>query len=202
MILSTPWTIRHVIRYFSFNTLCSHPAIHIEGFNIHALEGPIHIAISISFVAVAAICIDKTNIVLTSPAICIVLTIRWSMSNAIHIAVFNIATVCASMHITPINNIVFNTFNTYCHIRCIAKDKRIELLSLNYCSLGRWLLLWKAGYASSIGGGWNQSWSMHYVIQNPFSISITIINGLIHRTICHRVSAAIRIGLPIRLPRR
>ena len=108
-----------------------------EGFNMHALEGAIHIAISTSFVAVAAIFIDKTNIVLTSPAICIVLTIRWSMSNAIHIAVFNIATVCASMHITPINNIVFNTFNTYCHIRCIAKDKRIELLSLNYCSLGR-----------------------------------------------------------------
>ena len=45
--------------------------------------------------------------------------------------------------------------------------------------------------------GLNQCWSMHYVIQSPFSISITIINGLIHRTICHRVSAAIRIGRPI-----
>ena len=77
----------------------------------------------------------------------------------------------------------------------------IELPSLNYYSLGRWLLLWKAGYASSIGGGWNQCWSIHYyVIHSPFSISITIINGLIHRTKCHRVSPAIRIGLPIRLP--
>ena len=35
---------------------------------------------------------------------------------------------------------------------------------------------------------------MHYGIQSPFSISITIINGLIHLTICHRKSAAIRIG--------
>ena len=75
----------------------------IEGFNTHALEGAIYIARSISFVAVAAICIDKTNIFLTSPVICIVLTIRWCMSNAIHIAVHNIATMCASMHITPIN---------------------------------------------------------------------------------------------------
>jgi len=33
--------------------------MHIEGFNMHALEGAIHIARSISFVAVAAICIDK-----------------------------------------------------------------------------------------------------------------------------------------------
>jgi len=33
--------------------------MHIEGFNMHALEGAIHIDISISFVAVAAICIDK-----------------------------------------------------------------------------------------------------------------------------------------------
>ena len=122
--------------------------MHIEGFNIQAREGAIHIARSISFVAVAAICIDKTNIFLTSPAICIVLTIHWSMSKAIHIAVHNIATMCASMHITPINMsedpcaihivypvccpivgaiqvdydnmIVFNTFNTYCHIRCVA----------------------------------------------------------------------------------
>ena len=101
--------------------------------------------------AVAAICIDKTNIFLTSPAICIMLTIRWSKSNAIHIAVHNIATTRAPMHITPINMsddpcaihivysiccpivgaihidydnvIVFITFNTYCHIRRIALDK-------------------------------------------------------------------------------
>ena len=97
--------------------------MHIEGSNIHALEGAIHIARSIYFVAVAAICIDKINMFLTrSPEICIVLTIRWSMSNAIHIAVHNIATMCASIHITPINMIVFNTFNTYCRIRCIALD--------------------------------------------------------------------------------
>ena len=95
-VSSTPWTIRYVIRYFSFNILRCHPAMHIEGFNIHALEGVIHIARSISFVAVAAISIDKTKIFLKSPAICIVLTIRWSMSNAIHIiAVHNIATMCA-----------------------------------------------------------------------------------------------------------
>ena len=37
---------------------------------------------------------------------------------------------------------------------------------------------------------------------NPFFISITITNDLIHRTICHRVSTAIRIGRSIRLPRR
>ena len=55
LVLSTPWTIRYVRRYFSFNILHSHPAMHIEGFNIHALEGAIHIARSISFVAVAAI---------------------------------------------------------------------------------------------------------------------------------------------------
>ena len=193
---TTPWTIRYVIRYFSFNMFRSHPAMHIEGFNMHALEGAIHIGRSISFVAFAAICIDKTNIFLTSPAICIVLTIRWSMSNAIHIAVYNIVTMCASMHITPINMIVLNTFNTYCH------TSTYEFPSLNYFSLGRWLLLWKAEYASSIDGGWNQCWSIHYVIQSPFSIWITIINGLIHRTICHRVSAAIRISRPIRLPRR
>ena len=67
------------------------------------------------------ICIDKTNIFLTSPVICIVLTIRSSMSKVIHIAVHNIATLCASiMHITPIKMIVFNTFKMYCHIRYIA----------------------------------------------------------------------------------
>ena len=53
-----PWTIRYVIRYFTFNILRSHPAMHIEGFSIYALEGALHIAISISFVAVAAICIE------------------------------------------------------------------------------------------------------------------------------------------------
>ena len=37
------------------------PAMHIEGFNIHALEGAIHIARSTSFVAVAAVCIDNNN---------------------------------------------------------------------------------------------------------------------------------------------
>ena len=58
----TPWTIRYVIRYFSFNMLRRRPAMYIEGFNMHALEGAIHIARSISFVAVAAICIDKTNL--------------------------------------------------------------------------------------------------------------------------------------------
>ena len=125
--------------------------MHIEGFNLYALEGEIQIiARSISFVTVAAICIDKTNILLSSPAICIVLTIRWSMSNAIHIAFHNIATMYASMHITPINMsedpcaidfgysvccpiagaiyfdkdnmIVFNTFNTVFHLRCFALD--------------------------------------------------------------------------------
>ena len=95
---NTPWTIRYVVRYFSSNILRSHPAIHIEGFNIHALQGAIHIARSILFVAVAAICIDKINIFLTSPTICIVLTIRLSMFNAIHIVVYIIATMCASMH--------------------------------------------------------------------------------------------------------
>ena len=74
---------------------------------------------------------------------------------------------------------------------------RIELPSLNYYVLGRWLLLWKAGYVSSIGGGWNQCWSMHYVIQSPFSISIAIINGLSHRTICLCLSAATCICRPI-----
>ena len=73
----------------------------------------------------------------------------------------------------------------------------LSLSSLKYYSLERWLLLWKVGYASNIGGGWNQCWSMHYVIQNLFSISITILNGLIHRTIFHRLSAAICIGRPI-----
>ena len=91
----TPWAIRYVIRYFSFNILRSHPAMHIEGFNIHALEGAIHIAWSISFAAVAAICIDKTNIFLTSPAISIVLTIRWSMSNAKYILRFITSRRCA-----------------------------------------------------------------------------------------------------------
>ena len=114
---TTPWTIRYVIRYFLFNILRNHPAMHIDGLNIHALEGAIHIARSVSFVAAAAIhvLIKPINIFLTSPAICIVLQIRWSMPNAIHIAVYNIATMRASMHITPINMVVFNTFNTYCH---------------------------------------------------------------------------------------
>ena len=43
----------------------------------------------------------------------------------------------------------------------LLRTIRIEFPSLNYYSLGRWLLLWKAGYASSIGGGWNQCWSIH-----------------------------------------
>ena len=55
----TPWTIRYVIRYFSFNMLRRRPAMHVEGLNMHALDGAIHIARSIPFVAVAAICIDK-----------------------------------------------------------------------------------------------------------------------------------------------
>ena len=63
---------------------------------------PTNQSLYVSFVAVAAICIDKTNIFLTSQAICIVPTTRWSMSNAIHFAFHNIATMCASMHITPI----------------------------------------------------------------------------------------------------
>ena len=99
-----------------------YPAMHIEGFNMHALEGAIHIARLISFVAVAAICFDEINIFLASPAICIVLTIRWYISNAIHIVVHDIAMMCASKHITPINMIVSNTFNTDCRIRCIALD--------------------------------------------------------------------------------
>jgi len=68
-----------------------------------------------------------------------------------------------------------------------------------YCLLDWWLLLWKAGYASGIGGDWSQCLSMHYVIQSPFSISITIRNCLRRRKICHHVSAAIRNGRPIRL---
>ena len=138
--------------------------MHIEGFNIHALEGVIHIARSISFVAVATICIDKTNIVLPGRAICIVLTIRWSMSNAIHITVVqNIATMCASMHITPINmsgdscaiRIVYSVCCSIIGVMHVDYDKiflpsipsirtvifdallwtiRIELPSLNYYS--------------------------------------------------------------------
>ena len=76
--------------------------MHIEGFNIHALEGAIHIARSISFVAVAAIRIDKTNIFLTSPAICIVLTIPWSMSKAIHISVYALVELCKQMVVSPL----------------------------------------------------------------------------------------------------
>ena len=94
---STPYTIRYLIRYVSFNILFSHPAMHIEGFNIHRVRVRVH----------------------------------------------NIATMCASMHITPINMsgdpcaihivhsvccpivgaihieydnmTVFKSFNTYCH---------------------------------------------------------------------------------------
>ena len=61
IIFSTPWTID--------NTICNtilfiqyvrrRPAMHIEGFNMHALEGAIHFDRSISFVAVAAMCFDK-----------------------------------------------------------------------------------------------------------------------------------------------
>ena len=103
----TPWTIRYVIKFHTFHSnICTVTRQCILKASTYALEGAIHIARSISFVAVAAICIDKPNIFLTSP--------RWSMSDAIHIAVCNIATMCLSMHITPINMIVFNTFNTYC----------------------------------------------------------------------------------------
>jgi len=77
--------------------------MYIEAFNMDALEGVIHVARSISFVAVAAICIiNKSNIFLPSRAIYIMLAIRWSMSKAIHLAVQYIATMCASMHIAPI----------------------------------------------------------------------------------------------------
>ena len=113
----------------------------IEGFNTHTLEGAIHIARSISFVAVAAICIDKTYRANN--------TLVHVQRNT-YIAVHNIGTMCALMHITPINmsedpcaihivysiccpiagaihidydnTIVFSSFNTYCHIRCIAYD--------------------------------------------------------------------------------
>ena len=37
----------------------------------------------------------------------------------------------------------------------LLRTIRIEMPSLNYYSLGRWILLSNAGYASSIGGGWN-----------------------------------------------
>ena len=40
---------------------------------------------------------------------------------------------------------------------------------------------------------WNKCWSIQHITQSPFSISITII----HRTICLRVSAAIRIARTI-----
>jgi len=194
-------------------------------------------AISISFVAVAAICIDKTNIYWPNRAICIVLTlIRWSMFNTIQIAVHNIAMMCASTHIiTPINMsddpcvthivylvccpIVDNIMSSLPSIRTVIFEVLlwallIESPSFNYYSLGRWILLWKGGYASSIGGGVsilqqifisdrksNFAYSLCHT--KPIFYSIAIINGLIlHRTTCHRVSAAIRIGWPIRLPRR
>ena len=55
----SPWRMRYVIQYFLFNKLHSHPAMHIEGFNMHDLEGAIHIARSIYFVTLPAICIDR-----------------------------------------------------------------------------------------------------------------------------------------------
>ena len=69
--------------------------MHIEGFDIHALEGTIQIARSISFVAVAAICMYwSNNCFCRSRAICIVLTICWSMSKAIYILRFNTSPRC------------------------------------------------------------------------------------------------------------
>ena len=55
------------------------------------------------------------------------------------------------MHNDCDNMIVFNTFNRYGHTTCIALDKTYWIAFFNFYSLGRWLLLWKAGYASSIG---------------------------------------------------
>ena len=124
-------------------------------------------------------------------------------SYAVHI-VYSVCCPIVGTILSDYNNmIVFNAFNACCHVWCIALDKTCWIAY----SLGRWLLLWKAGSASigngrpfSIHFGWNQCWSIHYVIQSTFSISITIING--HRTICHGVNAAIRICWPIYLSHR
>ena len=61
--------------------------MHIEVFDIHALEGAIHIDISISFMAVSAICIDKTpsirikrdDMLMSDVAICVELSIHGSI---------------------------------------------------------------------------------------------------------------------------
>ena len=53
-------------------------------------EGAIYIGQPISYFPTRAICIDRT--------------IRWSLHKSIHIAVqHNVAMVCASIHIAPIN---------------------------------------------------------------------------------------------------
>ena len=147
----TPSNIRFIIRYFPFNILRSHPAMHIESFNIHALEGAIHIARSISYVAVAAVCIfiDKTNIFLMSPAMLIkyvgpcptqyilrFITSQWCARQCILLRskclgipvqyilfIQYVARSWAQYKLTTTDSkIVWNTFNTYCHIRCISLD--------------------------------------------------------------------------------
>ena len=60
--------------------------MHVEGFNIHALVGAIYIALSISFVVVAVICIDKTNIFLRGPAI----NMYWANNTLVHLSLIHI----------------------------------------------------------------------------------------------------------------
>jgi len=149
--------------------------MHIEGFNKHAVEGETRITRSISFVATAVI-------FLTTPVICIVLTIRWSMSNE-YILRFITSRRCARQCILlrsiclriPVQYILFIQYvarswaqyiltptiwlSTIPSTRIVILDvllwtMRIELPSLNYYSLGRWLLLWKAGLGLNLTICW------------------------------------------------
>ena len=138
MLKSTPWTIRYVIRSFSFNVLRRHPAMHIEGFNIQALEGAIHIARPTSFVAVAAVCIDKTNIFLTRPTLCIVQTKYVGPCPTQYILWFIASRRCARQCLL-LRSIWLSSIPSICVVilDVLLTTIRIELPSLNYYSLGR-----------------------------------------------------------------
>lgn len=134
-------------RYVSFNMLHSHTATHIEGLNMHGVEGAIHTARDyFSWRRLQCILIHQYLFPGVEPYV------SRPMSRAMHILVQYIATMCASNHIASINmsedrcpihvgysiscpavgatmcfdcdNMdVLNTSSAYCNVWCIASDK-------------------------------------------------------------------------------
>ena len=172
--------------------------MHIKDFNMHTLEGAIHMASSLSFLAEGAKCSDRPISFCRSP----------NMHRANKTLVYvQSNTYCGSIHRDDVRVNVYcsdqyfwrSLCNTYwlfsvlpnrgaqCaltvtiwlssipSIRIVMFDVllwtiRIKSPSLKYYSSGWWLLLWKAGYASSISGGV----SILHLIHQQYDIEMSI----------------------------